>query len=71
MKAEEMLVGIIVDRMWELLRLPAGAFQPPPPDVAKIDPEYFKQVSEVNDRMLIMLDMKKILMQTARGGNPG
>lgn len=61
MKSGSLLVGIVVNRMWELLRLPPEAFQPPPPDVAKIDAEYFKEVSEVHGRMLIVLDMGKIL----------
>lgn len=65
-KKEDLLVGVVVDRMEELLRLPADAFQPPPPDVARIDPEYLKEVIEINDRMLIVLDMRKILNETAR-----
>lgn len=66
MKHGNLVVGVVVDRLWELLRLPLDAFQPPPPDVAKIDAEYFKEVSLVNERMLIVLDIKKLLAETAR-----
>lgn len=66
MKSNEIRVGIIADSMWELLRLPPEAFQPPPPDVAKIQAEYFKEVSPLNERMLVVLDIKKILKETAR-----
>lgn len=61
MKSGPLMVGIVVNRLWELLRLPPEAFQPPPPNVAKIDADYFKEVSEVKGRMLIVLDMGKIL----------
>ena len=66
MKEDTLQVGVVVDRMWRLLRLPPEAFQPPPSGVAQIDPEYFKEVSDVDDRMLIVLDMHKILKETAR-----
>lgn len=63
---KNLVVGIVVDRMWELLRLSAEAFQPPPSDVAKIDAGYFKEVVQVKDRMLIILDIGKFLIETAR-----
>jgi len=66
LKAERLVVGIIVDRLQELLRLDPGIFQPPPNAVAKIDPEYFKEVASVQGRMLIVLDIKRLLTETAR-----
>ena len=66
MKEDTLQVGVVVDQMWRLLRLTPEAFQPPPSGVAQIDPEYFKEVSDVDDRMLIVLDMHKILKETAR-----
>lgn len=65
-QGDEMRVGIVADQMWELLRLKADSFYPPPKDVGKIDEAYFKAVSEVNDRMLIVLDVNKILTETRR-----
>lgn len=63
---EHLVAGIVVDRLWELLRLDQEAFQPPPPDVAKIDPEYFKEVTPVKGRMLIVLDTKRLLIETSK-----
>ena len=71
LKAEQLIVGIVVDRLWELLRLDPSAFQPPPPDVAKIDPEYFKEVTSVQGRMLIALDIHRLLSGTARKPQQG
>ncbi len=64
-REEAMLVGLVVDHMWELLRLDPDSFQPPPPDTAGIDEEYFKEVNLVNGRMLIVLDLRKFLRETA------
>ncbi len=61
MKEKNLLVGMAVDRMWELLRLPQESFQPPPEDVAEANGECFKEISEVDGRMLIVLDVKKTL----------
>jgi purine-binding chemotaxis protein CheW len=71
LKAEQLIVGIVVDRLWELLRIDPSAFQPPPPDVAKIDPEYFKEVTSIQGRMLIMLDIHRLLTETARKPQQG
>jgi len=66
MKGNNFLVGIVADCMQDLLRLHPEAFHPSPPDATRIDTEYFKQVSKVDDRLLIVLDMKKFLEKTAR-----
>jgi purine-binding chemotaxis protein CheW len=65
LKADQLVAGIMVDRLWELLRLDQSVFQPPPPDVAKIDPEYFKEVTQVKGRLLIVLDIKRLLIETS------
>ena len=65
MHVEDFTVGLVVDRVWELLRLSPDDFQPPPPDVARIDESYFKAVAAVDDRMLIVLDVNKIIRETA------
>jgi purine-binding chemotaxis protein CheW len=65
MKAGSFLVGIAVDCMWESLKLNEDEFQPPPHGVAKIDAEYFKEICEVGGRMVSVLDIKKILGDTA------
>ncbi|MBF0496389.1 MAG: chemotaxis protein CheW [Deltaproteobacteria bacterium] len=66
MKDNTMLVGVAVDHLWEMFRLSPEVFQPPPPGVAKIDAEYFKEVAPIDNRMLIVLDIKKILSDTRR-----
>lgn len=65
MRENNLVVGVAVDGMWESLRLPEESFQPAPHGVAKIDAEYFNEVCEVKGRMVIILDIKKILADTA------
>jgi purine-binding chemotaxis protein CheW len=71
LNAGNLTVGIVVDRLWELLRLDPGAFQPPPVTAAKIDHEYFKEVASVQGRMLIVLDIQRLLTETARKPQQG
>jgi len=65
LREKNLVVGVVVDRMWELLRLPADAFQPPPAERSRANAEYFKEVTPAGDRMLVVLDIRKILMDTA------
>jgi purine-binding chemotaxis protein CheW len=71
LNAGDLTVGVVVDRLWELLRLDPGAFQPPPVTAAKIDHEYFKEVASVQGRMLIVLDIRRLLTETARKPQQG
>jgi len=64
-KDQKQLVGIVADRIIGLRRLAAAEFQPPPPGVAKVDAEYFKEVSRVDGQLLIIPDIKRILADTA------
>lgn len=55
------VVGFIVDAVSEVLRLPASTVEPPPPVVAGLDAEYISGVGKLDDRLLIMLDMNRLL----------
>ena len=65
MESKNYRAGLLVDKVWELLRLAPTAFQPAPTDVAKIDQAYFIEVCPVNERMLIVLDIVVLLSDTA------
>ena len=57
------VVGIVVDAVSEVLRLPASTIDPPPPIVAGIDSEYIEGVGKLENRLLILLDLEKVLAQ--------
>ncbi|MDR2123403.1 MAG: chemotaxis protein CheW [Desulfovibrio sp.] len=56
-----MIVGFVVDSVSEVLRIPAGTVEPPPPVVAGVDSEYISGVGKLQDRLLILLDLDKLL----------
>ena len=44
-----------------MLRIPASTVEPPPPVVAGVDSDYISGVGKLQDRLLIMLDLDKLL----------
>jgi purine-binding chemotaxis protein CheW len=54
-------VGFIVDAVNEVLRIPANITEKPPELVAGIDADYITAVGKLEDRLLILLDLDKIL----------
>lgn len=63
---EGRMVGLIVDSVSEVLRLSEGAIEPPPPVVAGIDSEYIRGLGKLDGRLLILLDLSKILTKEER-----
>lgn len=55
------MLGLIVDSVSEVLRLSEDAIEPPPPVVAGIDSEYIRGLGKMEGRLLILLDLNKIL----------
>jgi purine-binding chemotaxis protein CheW len=56
-----MIVGFVVDAVSEVLRVPANTVEPPPPVVAGIESEYISGIGKLDDRLLILLDLNKLL----------
>ena len=56
-----MIVGFVVDSVSEVLRIPSSTVEPPPPVVAGMDSEYIRGVGKLQDRLLILLDLDKLL----------
>ena len=58
----DMIIGFVVDAVREVLRIPADTVEPPPPAVmGGIDSEYIRGVGRLDDRLLILLDLDKLL----------
>lgn len=54
-------VGLIVDEVKEVLRIQSTITEPPPELVAGVNSEYITSVAKLDDRLLILLDLNKIL----------
>lgn len=58
------VVGFVVDSVQEVLRIPKSITEPPPPMVAGIGSEYITAVGKLEDRLLILIDLERILTTT-------
>lgn len=54
------IVGIVVDEVNEVLRLPSEHIEAPPAAIGGITAEYLAGVGKIEDRLLIILDVDKI-----------
>lgn len=54
-------IGIIVDAVSEVLRIEKSRISPPPPTVAGLGREYLTGLIKLENRLLILLDIDKIL----------
>lgn len=53
--------GMIVDSVSEVLRIPSDIVEPPPRMTTGIDSECIRGVGKLKDRLLILLDIEKLL----------
>ncbi|MCK5659837.1 MAG: chemotaxis protein CheW [Methanosarcinales archaeon] len=60
----ETVVGMIVDSVSEVMRLPAANVEPAPEMIsAKINADYLKGVGKIDERLLILLDLERVLSE--------
>ncbi len=56
------VIGFIVDAVQEVLRIPRSVTEPPPAIVADGRAEYITGVGKLDDRLLLLLELDKILL---------
>jgi purine-binding chemotaxis protein CheW len=54
-------VGMIVDAVSEVLRLPEASIEPPPPMFTGVDVAYLQGVGKWQERLIILLNLDKVL----------
>jgi purine-binding chemotaxis protein CheW len=54
-------VGMIVDAVTEVLRVPQDAFESPPLLVTSVDKSYITGIAKVGERLIILLDISSVL----------
>jgi purine-binding chemotaxis protein CheW len=60
------VVGIIVDGVSEVLRVNTATIEPPSPVVAGIDSEYLSGIAKVDEQLIILLDLDRVLAREER-----
>ncbi len=54
------VIGFTVDRVNEVLRIPANIVEPPPTMVCGVDSDYVQGVGKLDDRLLILLNLDQL-----------
>ena len=59
---ESKTVGFLVDVVYEVAKIPKSVTEPPPPMVSGIDSDYITAIAKLDDKLLILLEIPKILV---------
>lgn len=65
---DDMTLGLIVDAISEVMRLPNGAIEPPPRIIAGIESRFLKGIGRLEKRLLILLDLDKVFSEDEVSG---
>jgi len=61
-----MVLGFIVDSVSEVLRISDATVEPPPSLVAGVESDYIEGVGKLDNRLLILLELRKIFSDSDR-----
>lgn len=59
-------IGMVVDAVVEVLRVPASSVEPPSPMFSKVDTENVMGVAKMDDRLIVLLDLARVLAREDR-----
>ena len=58
---ESNVMGMVVDSVSEVLRIPVSTIEPPPEIAAGVNAEYIQGVAKLDERLLIFLDLRHVI----------
>jgi len=61
MDIQGITMGLVVDSVSEVLRIPSSTVEPTPPMASNISAEFIKGIAKLEDRLIILLDMDRLL----------
>ena len=64
MDIQGITMGLVVDSVSEVLRIPLSTVEPTPPMASNISAEFIKGIAKLEDRLIILLDMDRLLGKT-------
>lgn len=54
-------VGVIVDAVTEVLRIPLSSIEPPSSMITNVDSDYLRGIAKLESKLIILLDLGKVL----------
>jgi len=63
----DQLIGLVVDSVSGVVRIPASQIEPIPVTLPKVDAEYLVGVGKLNDRLVVLLNLDKMLTDFEKG----
>jgi purine-binding chemotaxis protein CheW len=72
-KVRERLMGLLVDGASQVLKVPVSVIEAAPDEVVEIDASYIRGVAKLEKRLIILVDLQKVLAVELREGqrDPG
>jgi purine-binding chemotaxis protein CheW len=67
--AEGSKVGIVVDEVTEVLKVAQNSIQPPPPMSTTIESAFISGIARINNKLVILLDLEKVLASSSKQFN--
>jgi purine-binding chemotaxis protein CheW len=67
-RLRERLLGLLVDGAQQVLKVPLSRIEPPPEEVLAGGGDYIRGVAKLEDRLVILVDLLRILAQELREG---
>ncbi len=55
------IIGLIVDSVSQVMKIPHGEIQEPPDTIAGIAGEYLEGIGKIDNQMILLLDIEKIM----------
>jgi len=62
------IIGILVDGVSQVLRLPQDVVEPPPDEVTDVDKGFIKGVGKLGGRLIILLDLTRVVGRDTGAG---
>ncbi|MBN1211005.1 MAG: purine-binding chemotaxis protein CheW [candidate division Zixibacteria bacterium] len=60
---DHQIVGMIVDAVSEVRRIPGSTVEPPPDIVNSVNSRYIRGVAKLQERLLLFLDIRKLITE--------
>jgi purine-binding chemotaxis protein CheW len=61
MDIQGLTIGVMVDAVSEVLRIPASTVEPTPPMATEISSRFIRGIAKLEDRLIILIDMDQLI----------